>query len=623
MTFFLGLLSILMMTIFPGAMALKLLKPKTPLDPCLQVICIFALSLIFNLILVVGLTMLHQYRTPILRNLCAFECLAIALLYQDLWEKKLDWQAGLKWLQTYPFQKKPLQSLALIVSLLFILNWFSSFGQPFGYWDATVSYNRWATDFAANQLPTLTWHYPQLLPANWSLTYVLIGPLVQNVQLQFFPAAIQGFFFVGILLLFWVLYRQKQDGAYLSGLLLMMAAFSCFYAVYLNVGYADIPVAFFNFAALVCSILAYAEDTPNRKRLLIISLLFAFGAAMTKPAGIYTALVLPLIHEYLDPHPASFSQKCVRLTSKFVFLAALISPWYIYSSLYESNTGSFSDVSFLTRHVASAHFTQRVYDAVMEAYPLVILMGIAWILRASIPRTWRLIFYAYLPYFILWSIGFSYDNRNIILFWPIACLSVALALSGEQNLLKILTGLRLWKQPLRLWMLLFSSLVILAFYCMSGPLGEMNLITHQETEKNYSLQDIPLTTRLYAYKLCPGFHGQILTDYAYFNYLPLLQSNMNIPPLASYNKNMEPGYFDNLPAFLAYMKAHSDIHYLLLNHYFDDLYESPLWQQYFKAWLREKKLSVAFTAGNVALYTINVSNDQLADIASAKRSVTS
>ena len=613
MTFFLGVLSVLMMVVFPGAMILKLLKADQKFDPWLLVVCVFALSLVINLVLVVGLTVIHEYRTDVLRNLAALECLGFILLYQEMLDKKIEWLQGLKWLGTYPFKQRPLQSIALLLTVLALINWLSSFGAPFGFWDPTISYNRWATDFAANQMPTLTWHYPQLLSANWSLSYVLIGPLPDQIQLQFFPACIQGFFFLGILLLLWVLYRQEKNSRYLAGLILTALIFATYYFLYLNLGYADIPVTFFNLAAIVCSLLAYGAYSRYRNLLVVLALLFAFGAAMTKPAGIYTALILPILHELFESEKSKYSAKLKRLFWKYLVLMVTVSPWYIYSSLYESNTGAFSDVSFLVHHVRVAGVVSKLYDAIAFSNFMIIGAAIAFVFCAWVPRQLNLIFYCYIPYYLIWFIGFSYDDRNFEMMIPLLCLNVGFVLSYNWGTVKLIKGLRIWAYPIRIWMILVGAVVVASFFCLIGTLGQFNLMLHQETEKNFSLHDQKFIMRLYAYTLCPGIHGQILTDFAYFNYLPLIQNDMNVPPLASYGKNMEPGYFKNLPAFLTYMKAHPDIHYLLLNHQFDLLYESPLWMQYYNKWLADKKISVAFVNKDVGLYKINVPNDQLAN----------
>ncbi|MCX7123532.1 MAG: hypothetical protein NTV32_07735 [Gammaproteobacteria bacterium] len=618
MTFFLGVLSVLMMVVFPGAIILKLLKADQKWDPWLFVVCVFALSLVVNLLIVVGLTLIHQYQTLVLQNLAALECLGFVFLYQALLDQKINGLSGLKWLATYPFKQRPLQSIALLLTFLALLNWLSSFGNPFGYWDATVSYNRWATDFAANHMPTLTWHYPQLLPANWSMTYVLMGVLPDQVQLQFFPAAIQGFFFIGLLLLLWVLYRQEKKSGYLAGLVLIALIFWIYYQKYLNVGYADIPATFFNFAALTCTLLAYGVYAKQRRLLIVLSLLFTFGAAMTKSAGLYIAVILPILHELFESQKSTIFHKTRRLALKYLFLIATIAPWYIYSSLYGSNMGDFSDVFFLTHDAAGhTHFIPRLYDVLNDSYFILVLGVISLVFRSWVPRKLNLIFYFFIPYFFIWSIWFSYDSRNIALFIPIVCLNAGFVLSHNWGVIKSIKRLRIWSYSIRVWMLLVLAVLIAGVSCLGGLFGQRNLIIYQETEKNFSLHAQPFIMRLYAYTLCPGFQGKILTDYAYFNYLPLLKDDVNIPPLSSYNKNMEPGYFQDLPAFLLYMKENPDIHYLLLNHNFDTLYESKLWNQYFNTWIKEKMISAEFVSENVGLYKINVNNAQLADVSAS------
>jgi len=99
----------------------------------------------------------------------------------------------------------------LAVSLLF---WFlrrltNNFGSVFNTWDAVVSWNSWAQIWAQGKIPDVQLTYPQLLPLNLSLTYLLTG----NYELSFFAKAVMPIFaLLTVLTIAELALEQKQYG---------------------------------------------------------------------------------------------------------------------------------------------------------------------------------------------------------------------------------------------------------------------------------------------------------------------------------------------------------------------------------------------------------------------------
>jgi len=99
---------------------------------------------------------------------------------------------------------------ALVVTALLVIGGFAlaciaQVGQIFQQWDAVVSWNRWAVDWAANRLPYATSIYPQLLPTNLSLSYVFM----QSSEVWVFAKAFQFLFCLMLLLAMLDLARIK------------------------------------------------------------------------------------------------------------------------------------------------------------------------------------------------------------------------------------------------------------------------------------------------------------------------------------------------------------------------------------------------------------------------------
>ena len=137
-------------------------------------------------------------------------------------------------------------------------------GDIFQEWDAVVSWNRWAIDWAANRLPRTTAEYPQLLPCNLSLSYVFI----QDSSIWFFA---KGWLFLFCLLLLLGHVRPRparpagadtSSGVFITyALLVAMLRFR-----FISSGYADMPVAFMAYAGVYALLLARGARTPASKR---------------------------------------------------------------------------------------------------------------------------------------------------------------------------------------------------------------------------------------------------------------------------------------------------------------------------------------------------------------------
>ena len=186
--------------------------------------------------------------------------------------------------------RRILLALAICVLAGFALASIAQFGQIFEQWDAVVSWNRWAIDWAANRLPYATSLYPQLLPTNISLSYVFM----QSSEVWIFAKGFQFLFCLMLLLAMLDAARVTGNFAYVPGLVItygLLVALLRFRM--LSSGYADVPLAFFSFAAVDCLLLArHAEDAASQRRYLFLGAVLAAGAALTKQPGLYIAAVI-------------------------------------------------------------------------------------------------------------------------------------------------------------------------------------------------------------------------------------------------------------------------------------------------------------------------------------------
>src|SRR5271165_4734031 len=173
-----GLIGLLQVVYLPGAL-LRRCFDVTSNDLLEQAAYTFGLSLIANTWLVSILVSLKAYSAPAVWAIIMAEISALVLLALRTHKKRayvsLD-VSGLTSLaspRTFNAALGTLLALTTIAIFGYIcyLNW----GTVFADNDDVASWDRWAMDWATGRFPTLTSWYPQLMPSNWSLTYVLLG----------------------------------------------------------------------------------------------------------------------------------------------------------------------------------------------------------------------------------------------------------------------------------------------------------------------------------------------------------------------------------------------------------------------------------------------------------------
>ena len=135
-------------------------------------------------------------------------------------------------------------------------------GDVFQEWDAVVSWNRWAIDWAANHLPRTTAEYPQLLPCNLSLSYVFI----QDSSIWFFAKGWLFLFCLLLLLAMFDLGRRTGRVGYLLGVSITYALLvGVLRFRFINSGYADMPVALMAYAGVYALLLAHGADDAGKQ----------------------------------------------------------------------------------------------------------------------------------------------------------------------------------------------------------------------------------------------------------------------------------------------------------------------------------------------------------------------
>ena len=476
-----GLISILQVIFIPGFILVSIFKIKT--DSYIQKwLYIFSISLFLNYGLVTLLTLLAIYSFYAMWGILIFELLIIILFCRKEFFKIFSIPNFSEiYIESFEFLKSTsiLDRTLIIISGLIVLFYLSVFlaniGTIFYFTDTVNNYewNRWAIDFAHNILPKYSSHFPQLIPANWSICYVMIG----KTNVHFFPKSIMPLFFLSNVLIFVDLaFRSAALGitgekrhlnlenskVFLIGLIIYGLFAPIIYSlVFIADGNADLPVSFFPFLTFYAFIIGiepswlimqnsknikFNQSQPIRKEDLninsdqtlshkeglnfyLLTFLFASMAAATKLAGFYTfTIVLLILGMFLLLRRKKLNY---ANTPKIILIGLAISMislfWYfrapdvMYSGLDQP------------QYLAAKNYTAIFINALKLMYynfgPPVFLFLIITIIASIFNKKYRYIsiLMVLIPTFI-WMLKFSSDFRNLSFVVPFLALSSAIGL---------------------------------------------------------------------------------------------------------------------------------------------------------------------------------------------------
>jgi len=175
--FLLAMLSFLQMAVIPGFLVLS--YSRITLESKLQALLYtFALSLLINYLLVFSLTTAGIYKPVIIYTILSIEILLVLYYFTKHNQIVLNFKDYLTrfitfW-ETKPFFYKLLFVLSLVMIGLFFYFFISRVKAVFYLNDPVLAWNRFTLDWFHNQFPVHTWRYPQLIPTNWSIAYMIM-----------------------------------------------------------------------------------------------------------------------------------------------------------------------------------------------------------------------------------------------------------------------------------------------------------------------------------------------------------------------------------------------------------------------------------------------------------------
>lgn len=513
----------------------------------------FALSLITNYILVALLTLLHLYNFTALLVLFVIEMLLLIRFIfgygETAFKNKVHFRQSCALIAEQSAPKILLTGLALfsIVSIVWIyIN--SPIHALFSVPDGILRWNTWATLWSQGHFPTDTWNYPQLLPTNWSISYVFMGsPFVQlfsKFTIFLFPA--------GILFALWDLFLRTKKFSYVAA----MIATTFISHLVLNhrafEGYADVACAFFALMAFYWVIQARYE-TQHTVRNLFLGAVMAGAAACTKQSGLYIAAIYPVLM-YLFVFRAETSldskQKIKALSISCFTLLILILPTYAFTHtppavlpLDPNDIVLSADPYYTLAFWQRGLFGIRYLHSMLGFSPWLILsagiiVALSSLYSLFIDATARkLTLLIVVPYFLIWLFTVSYDPRNLAFVIPFAGIVVGVTLT---KFFERLGSKRAW--------ILFAAIVgtgALSLILFSKPIDNA-LIKKQTQLKLYYIGSY-LTNKV-IYKHIKNNQATVMSNYIYLDREPLFEKRatfeqfIDIPGMVKHIQQIKPDY---------------------------------------------------------------------------------
>ena len=492
--YILGILGILQVFFMPGIVLLR--RINHPTRPVAYTMGVISTSLVFNYCLVFLATALHMYSRVLLSLVIACEFGLIIWQYRKALNKPIDhWlgkirKAGAaalnKWAGFFQSTSET-SSLYFLIKILYVclclilaylsLNWILklfiwNLGSVFNSYDTVAIWNRWAIDWANNLLPKSTWRYPQLLPTNWSIIYVLMG----DTSIQFFAKAIMPLFTFFILLMIVDLGFAKKNTGFFIGAAITYLALKKFLGPFVIEGLADLPTAFLAFSAIYFLFISQVDkqSTENKIRYAILIVLGAAGSAVTKQAGLLFLLFFSIVYFIFFVKPL-FKENPKR-TNQIILITVLlvliiVIPWYLYKQVLIWQGLEKSEIQMIVGATGHAFNYISTKDQLLEItkllgkyfYLLILLIPLSFFVE---PMIRAFILFLVFPLFMGWGIFASYDFRNLAIALPVFGICSGISLDHVFNYgFNILKKVSIGKLKIKYYLLILSVLItITGFY---------------------------------------------------------------------------------------------------------------------------------------------------------------
>ena len=534
----LGILSVLQMILLPGLVLLGLFKFQMNLVA--RIVLVFGVSLFANFLIVFCLSMLKLYSQISILVLIGMELIALIWIYRKKLLTPIEsvfstFEEKLKSINVITLREsvktstfRILEYVTFILLLVFAVTdlvWMgrrftNNFGTVFNTWDAVVSWNQWAVTWSQSIIPHSS-YYPQLIPSNWSLSYVLL----KGVEIQFFPKVIMPLFGFLILLMLFDLGVETRSFGFFIGVIFTRLLMKKFTGSYIADGYVDLPVTFFGFASVYLLLKCQLASAKKKFEIkwVLAGCILAVAAALTKQAGIAILILYPLFAFVLVLRLKNFELTKEQKRKILIFFGCsvlVVLAWYLYKWLNIQLGIESSNISYVTKDIyGGAGLFERAINAIglLGNYAIFFAAILPAIILIKPSYRWLGILLV-VPYSILWLFFFSYEVRNLALVFPFWGLILGLAIQQcVDYAIRMCTFLKLQKIPVIVIPILVAiAMVGSSFFYTSQKI----LASHEEQLWQIFNSDLDSKIRVLVGEV--GTDISVLTDYP-IDYLPGLE----------------------------------------------------------------------------------------------------
>lgn len=377
----------------------------------------------------------------------------------------------------------------------------------FNGWDDVVSWNRWAVSFWQGKIPLDTGHYPQAVPAWWSICYVLCGD-----ALEFLPKACMPLFLFCATASLAESGFEKRRPAHLAASIFILFLFYGTGAV--NTGYVDIPVSCTAFFAFV--LLLEAIEKSDQK-ILLLGAVLAVSSSLIKQAGLFAAVgyfIITLMFFKFNANAKIYDGRGPKIFPKnklqfVVFYASvlilILLPFYGITELNILQGKNGSEISYVTNGIYAGESVPARMLRAFKTFFFNDIKSLRILLLFATPfifvqknRAAKSFGIFGIFYWLLWSAFYSYDTRNGFLAWSFIAFSGTVGffeiaqnlnaqkMSGDyKNFGKIFFTLtKFFAQHLRIFLVACFVLISVFSLGMGLKIDRKFLYDKQELRKN-------------------------------------------------------------------------------------------------------------------------------------------
>ena len=540
----LGNLAVIQIIFLPGFLLLQIFKLKN-VGIFSTLIFSFGLSLFANYTGIFLLTSLGLYTPPMAYLIFTLECILFIIILWPTFSIPLQQTANnalvnlrsmlASWSVLIPddgdHKKNPSRLIYLVLIVILLLLSVDAFiwllkllqynyGEVFQTWDTIMSWNPWAVGWAHNAFPGSSMMYPQLIPANWSITYVFMG----TSQVQFYAKWIMPLFTIFTLLMLVDLGLEHKSLGFLIAAVIARYMIKKFLGDWIADGYVDIPLMFFAFLSIFPVIKAiYQTDPKIKSTYVFLGALFAAGAAVTKQGGLYMVIVYPILAYFLVIKDLKGYKPRIPIWAGYLLIILiLIAPWYLYKEVGFINGVDKTGIDYVTHEwYGNATLFERIGNAVnsLGKYQAVFIAAI--LTFPLLNKTYRLILLAIvIPYTFFWAGYVSYEVRNLSLVFPFVCLVAGMGIDRFIRLALDFSSRLPWGRmklyPLPI--LIVACLIFLGTHLEAQTPN--SVLIDSQIEKQKKLIFPGLNDRIYEVLADSEPGTVILTNYPIISHLP-------------------------------------------------------------------------------------------------------